>query len=168
MTLDGEKSLVDWPGLSKAVKDYKGDDLALDRYEHASINQKEQTVDKLVKSIVKYLSGAFSASYEEDALHAIIEATFTNLKEKKTESDFLSFGKTGGESNSAFQYRVIFAAPMENSTSYFYALVTTIKITADVSNESIFWGLKKTSTTNFGADIDGMELIVQKDYRYSR
>lgn len=166
LTVDGANSFVDWSGFSKAIKEYKGSDLALDRYEHTSINQQEQTVDTMVQSIVSYFADAFSASYEEKVLKAIITATFCNLKQKKSEGDFLSFGKTGGSNNQAFQYRLVFAVPMENSPSYFYALVTTIKVTADITEESSWWGLSSSTTKNFGVDIDAMELVVQKGYEY--
>lgn len=159
LKIDGGKSYMDWPGLSQAAKDYKGDDLAFDRYEHTSMNLGNSTVGTMVDRIVAYLRDTFNASYEEKEIKAVVEATFLNLETKKWMGGFLSFSTDEVANNLSYQYRVLFAVPIGNSPSHFYALVTTIKVTAD----ALEWG--KSSSRNVGVEIDGMELVVQKGYK---
>ena len=60
---------------------------------------------------------------------------------------------------------MLFSVPNPDLPDWFYTLVTTIKLEADIQNESSWWGLVSSSSQNFSADISAMELIVQKGFR---
>ncbi|KAF9466913.1 Volvatoxin A2 in monoclinic crystal [Collybia nuda] len=161
----GDEPNFDWPGFKNAVDHYPKDDLTLDKYNQSTINQQTQDVDSMVNKVATFLHDAFSAAVELDQLRAIILNTFTNLRES-SDSGFLQFSSSSEKHNSSWEYRVLFSVPFgQNAPSYFYSLVTTIKITADIVEESSWWGLSSSTKQNFGAQIDGMELVVKKGFK---
>ncbi|KAF8648165.1 hypothetical protein AX16_006376 [Volvariella volvacea WC 439] len=155
----------DWPGFKSAVDNYRGDDLTLDKYDQSRINQKEQSVGAMVDKVSQFLHDAFSASIDTTQLSAVILNTFTHLREESS-SGFLQFSSDTTKHNSSWEYRVLFAVPFSSGVpNYFYSLVTTIKITADIREQTGWWGLSSSTTKNFGVVIDAMQLVVVKGFR---
>ncbi|KAF8650646.1 hypothetical protein AX16_005144 [Volvariella volvacea WC 439] len=165
LKLEDDKAYFDWTNFKKAIDDYKGDDLSFDKYDRSTINQQEQEAKLMVDKIAKFLHDAFAASIDMSKLAAIILNTFTNL-ETESESGFLQFSKSSTKKNSSWEYRVLFSVPFgEHAPSYFYSLVTTILITADIEEKSGWWGLTSSTKKNFGVQIDALELVVKKGFR---
>ncbi|TFK50726.1 volvatoxin A2 precursor [Heliocybe sulcata] len=162
-----EKKWFDWEGFHNAINNYKGDDLTFDKYKSNKINQSEATVSTMVDKIVGFLKDALSVVLTEKdvlALKANIEATFTNLQEAK-ENGWADFSKSSSAENSSWEYRVLFAFPNPDLPSFFYSLVTTIKLEANIKEESSWWGLVSSTQKNFSSQIDAMELVVMKGFR---
>ncbi|KAF8800407.1 delta-endotoxin CytB [Phlegmacium glaucopus] len=160
----------DWPGFKKRVDDYSGGDLSFDAFKDTNISRTESTVSTMVDKIVAFLQDALSVALDEKALKqltATITATFTNLKESKSEG-WASFNRESSSNNSSWEYRLLFAIPMEDVPTFFYSLVTTIKLIADIHEESSWWGLKSSSSKNFSAEIMAMELVVEKNFKNPR
>ena len=167
LAIEQKKSWFDWPSFKSAVGDYKGDDLTFDEFDKDTIAQNEYTVDVMVDKIVDFLAKALSVVLDPTAivsLRAKVENTFTSLKEKSSDG-FLSFNKSTDGHNSSWEYRIQFAFPNPDLPNFFYSLVTTILLEADVVEESGWWGLTSSTSKNFSATIDAMELVVMKGFK---
>jgi hypothetical protein len=164
VTVTNEKKSFDWPGFKNAVNAYTGDDLTFDKFSENTIARQDATVSVMVDKIVQFLSQALSVVVDTDELAATIEATFTNLKEAKS-NGWADFNQSNEATNSSWEYRVLFALPNPDLDTFFYSLVTTIKLEADIDEESSWWGLVKSSKKNFSATIDAMELVVMQGFK---
>ncbi|KAM3457072.1 hypothetical protein MY5147_008952 [Beauveria neobassiana] len=167
LKLEKDKSWYDWKSFKQSLDQYKGDDLTFDKYKEVTIDQHERTVQIMVDQIVKYLVDVLSIALgaaEIKALTATIQATFTTLKEKSSHG-WLNFNKSSNGTNSSWEYRIQFAFPNPDIPDYFYALITTIKLEADITDESEWWGLVASSSKNFSAEIKAMELIVKEGFK---
>ncbi|KAI4527791.1 delta-endotoxin CytB [Schizophyllum commune] len=162
--VSNDKKAFDWGGFKNAVNGYKGDDLTFDKFKENTIARSDATVKVMVDKIVKFLLEALSVVIDAGELAATIEATFTNLKSAKS-NGWADFSKSSASSNSSWEYRILFAVPNAELEDFFYSLVTTIKLEADITEESSWWGLVSSSSKNFSATIDAMELVVQKGFR---
>ncbi|EPQ55391.1 delta-endotoxin CytB [Gloeophyllum trabeum ATCC 11539] len=162
-----EQKWFDWDGFHTAINGYKGDDLTFDKFKSNKINQSTATVSTMVDKIVTFMRDALSVvllDKDVTALKANIEATFTNLKEAK-DKGWADFSKSSSAENSSWEYRVLFAFPNPDLEDFFYSLVTTIKLEADITEESSWWGLTSSTSRNFSSAIDAMELVVMKGFR---
>ena len=139
----------------------------MDKFQSNTIAQQTVSVKDMASKIVGFLKVALSvdlAQRDVDALVKEVEATFTGLKEAKA-NGWADFTKFYSGNNSSWQYRVQFAFPNPDLPDYFYSLVTTIRLQADILEESSWWGLQSSSRHNFSASIDAMELIVMKGFK---
>ncbi|KAJ4491184.1 volvatoxin A2 precursor [Lentinula edodes] len=156
-----------WDEFLASINSYKGDDLTFDKYQNNTINQQTATVSVMVGKIVDFLSVVLSVALSEkdiDALTKNIQTTFTNLKEAK-DHGWADFSTSSTSSNSSWEYRVLFAFPNPDLPDFFYSLVTTIKLEADINEETSWWGLENNTEKNFSATIDGMELVVMQGFK---
>ncbi|KAF8641983.1 hypothetical protein AX16_009763 [Volvariella volvacea WC 439] len=129
------------------------------------ITQKTQSVSTLCASISSWLGSSFNVSLDTRQLSAIIENVFTNLKEVSNSSGFLSFDSKRELANSAWEYRVLFALSDPKDPNRFQVLVVTITIWANIVEKTSWWGLSKSTVKNFGADIVGVVLGVEKGFK---
>ncbi|KAK4224108.1 delta-endotoxin CytB [Podospora fimiseda] len=162
-----DKRWFDWGGFKASIDGYKGDDLIFDKFKSTIIANRESTVSTMVEKIVKFLVEALSVVMDEGdikALTSTIEATFTNLKEKSS-NGFLDFNKPNDRNNSSWKYRIQFAFPNPDLPDYFFSLVSTIKLEANVSSESEWWGLSSSSSRNFSTAINAIKLVMAKDFK---
>ena len=162
--LDQENKKFDWVSFKKAVDNIHSDNLTFDDYKNVTINQSESTVDLMVSKIVQFLSEAFGAIIDPKEFATTVLTTFTNLK-VKSDAGFANFSKSSDGSNTSFTYRIVFAIANKMVPTDFYSLVTTIKLTADIHEKSGWFGLTHSSSKNFSAEIDAMELVVAKDFQ---
>ena len=160
--LNQENKSFDWKSFKAAIDDYDGVDLTFDKYKNQTINQSTSTVDTMVTKIAQFLIDALGAVIDQQELTATILATFTNLK-VNSESGFADYSKDA--SNTSFTYRIVFAIANKNIPSDFYSLVTTIKLTADIHEKSGWFGLTHSSSQNFAAEIDALELVVSEGFK---
>jgi hypothetical protein len=93
-----------------------------------------------------------------------IETTFTRLETAHREG-FASFSKETTGHNSSWEYRIVFAFPNPGDDQDFYSLVTTIYLTADIADESAWWGIQSSTSHNFGAKVTAMQLVVTKGFK---
>ncbi|KZV60099.1 delta-endotoxin CytB [Peniophora sp. CONT] len=164
VVITSDNKSFDWAAFKNSINSYTGDDLTFDKYKHTTIARSEATVKVMVDKIVKFLLDALSVVIDTVELAATIEATFTNLKTAKS-NGWADWSKSSTSSNSSWEYRILFAVPNPDLTEFFYSLVTTIKLEADIEEESSWWGLVSSSSKNFSATIDAMELVVMKGFR---
>jgi len=163
---------LNWEDLTTRVNNYSGDDLAFDKLKNNTISTGSQTVQVMVDKIVTFLKDALSiilAADEVKALAANILTAFTDLKDTESH-DWASWSSEEHQTNSSWEYRLLYSVPMKDSNGqidpdYFYTLVTTTTLTADITTKSDWWGLDKTITKNFSAEISAMELIVKKGFK---
>jgi hypothetical protein len=163
---DGRKSFS-WPDFQQAVSEYPGDDLAIDKFQNNGLHPGEKTVSTVVDQIVDFLRvavGVFLSAADIEALKGTIEIAFTNLREMSSRG-FVDFKQSNGGPNSSLEYRIQIAFPNPDLPDYFYSLVTTIKLEANISDESEWWELSRDSSKNFSATIGAMRLIVTKGFR---
>ncbi|KAI0827133.1 delta-endotoxin CytB [Trametes gibbosa] len=159
-----DKKAFDWAAFKNSVNAYKGDDLTFDKFKESTIARSDATVKVMVDKIVKFLLEALAVVIDAGELAATIEATFTNLKSAKS-NGWADFNKSSTSSNSSWEYRIMFAVPNPDLADFFYSLVTTIKLEANIQEESSWWGLVSSSSKNFSAIIDAMELVVTKGFK---
>ncbi|KAJ3878657.1 delta-endotoxin CytB [Lentinula edodes] len=162
-----EPKTFHWDQFLDGINSYKGDDLTFDKYQNNTINQQSATVSIMVDKIVDFLRVVLSVALSEEDISALsknIETTFTNLKEAK-DNGWADFSTSSSSSNSSWEYRVLFAFPNPDLPDFFYSLVTTIKLEADIQEESSWWGLESSTRKNFAATIDAMELVVLKGFK---
>lgn len=164
LKIEEVKKSFDWPGFKNGVSNYKGDDLTFDVFSETTINQGTVSVQSMVKKIVDFLAKALAVTIDTEALAATIEATFTNLKSAKS-NGWADFSSSSHQSNSSWEYRIQFAVPNQDLTDFFWSLVTTIKLEADIQEESSWWGLQSSTEKNFSATIDAMRLVVMKGFK---
>ncbi|GAW06465.1 volvatoxin A2 precursor [Lentinula edodes] len=139
-----EPKTFHWDQFLDGINNYKGDDLTFDKYQNNTINQQSATVSIMVDKIVDFLRVVLSVALSEEDISALsknIETTFTNLKEAK-DNGWADFSTSSSSSNSSWEYRVLFAFPNPDLPNFFYSLVTTIKLEADIQEESSWWGLE--------------------------
>nr|QJI08286.1 delta-endotoxin [Beauveria bassiana] len=167
LKLDLKDKWYDWKSFKQSLDQYKGEDLTFDKYKEVTIDQHERTVKIMVDQIVNYLVDVLSITlgrHEIKALTATIQATFTTLKEKSSHG-WLNFNKSSNHHNSSWEYRIQFAFPNPDIPDYFYALITTIKLEADITDESEWWGLGFFTKKSFSAEIHSMELVVKEGFK---
>lgn len=162
--VEDQKKWFDWPEFKAAIDNYKGDDLTFDKFKNTTITRSEAKVTVIVDKIVKFLLDALSVSIDVKELAATIEATFTNLKQAKS-NGWANWSTSNVETNSSWEYRIAFAVPNPDLAEYFYTLVTTIKLEADIRDETGWFGLTSSSSKNFSTIIDAMELVVAKGFK---
>jgi len=159
------KGRFNWPKFKEAINNYRGSDFAINGFNQSAIHQQTQEAQVMVEKVAKFLIDAFSASMDMTRLAAQILNTFTHLKER-SDSSFLQFSSNKEKRNSSYEYRILFTVPFtgDDDSTYFYSLVTTITITADIMEESGWWGLTSSMSKNFGVQITAMEFVVKKGF----
>lgn len=160
--LNTKTNEFNWTDFKQAIDDYPDADLTFDKFKNTTINQSVATVETMVQKIAKFLLDTMSAVISEKDLKETIEATFTDLKKKSDEG--FGYYKSEG-SNSSFTYRIIFSIPNQKIHTDFYSLVTTITLKADISDKSSWFGLNKSSSKNFSAEISALELVVTEGFK---
>ncbi|KAF8641982.1 hypothetical protein AX16_009762 [Volvariella volvacea WC 439] len=161
LRLQDDGKHFDWPTFFAACEGYKGDGLSLIKSDKTEVQQSEQTVGTIIKKIAEWLHNSYQMTMDLSSLEAIIKSTFTNLKTVSQDSGFLQFNSHKQQSNSSWEYRVVFGVPAPGRPM-FHALVTTIYIWADVTEESSWWGLEESTEKSFGVKIVGLELEITK------
>jgi len=162
--LDTDTNKFDWTNFKKAIDNYSGEDLTFDLYKNTTINQSSATVKVMTDKIVAFLRDALRVLIDATELAATIEATFLNLKEA-SEKGWANFSSSSSSQNSSYTYRVQFSFPNPNLPSDFYSLVSTIKLEANIKEESGWWGLTSSTEKNFAAIIDGLRLVVTEGFK---
>ncbi|KAF8641980.1 hypothetical protein AX16_009760 [Volvariella volvacea WC 439] len=127
--------------------------------------QHTQSVSTLCNNVSSWLGSNFNVSIDTRQLYAIIENVFTNLKEVSNSSGFLDFDSERELANSAWEYRVLFALSDPNNPDRFQVLVVTITVWANIVEKTSWWGLSSSTEKNFGADVIGVVLGVEKGFR---
>jgi len=117
----------------------------------------------MVDAIVGYLYRAYSVYLDVKEVTATVLATFTHLKTASS-SGWADFSKSIHETNSSYEYRVLFDV-RSNFPDTFWSIVTTIKLTADIETESAWWGLESSSTQKFSAEIETAQLFIRKGFK---
>jgi hypothetical protein len=161
----GEKKDFKWKEFHEAIDNYTGDELTFDKFQENHINQSQSTVDTMVEKITGFLMASLKVVLTEEektALRKNVETTFLDIK-TISQTGFSSWSSHG--SNSSWEYRLLFAFSDKRAPDDFYALVTTLRLTADISNEASWFGLSKSSSNNFGCDISAMRLVVTKGFK---
>ncbi|QPC73203.1 hypothetical protein HYE68_003955 [Fusarium pseudograminearum] len=120
-------------------------------------------VHRIVESFIENFK-IFGHENVTTLLQTTIEKAFTNLDEESS-NEFLDFSKSAGGKGSFWEYRVQIAVPNPSSSSSFHSLITTIKLEADVSGMSDWWGLTGSSTMNFSATMNGMKFEVEEGFK---
>jgi len=162
--LDPDSKKFDWTNFKKAIDNYSGEDLTFDLFKNTTINQTTATVGIMVEKIVAFLRDALKVLIDATELKATIEATFLNLKQA-SEKGWADFSKSSSSQNSSYTYRVQFAWANPNIPTDFYCMVSTIKLEANIKEESGWWGLTSSTEKNFAAIIDGLRLVVTEGYK---
>nr|QJI08300.1 delta-endotoxin [Beauveria bassiana] len=167
LKLETEGIRFDWTSFKQSLDQNASGDITFDKYKEVTIDQHERTVKIMVDQIVSFLVDVLSVTpsrHELKALNKTIQATFTTLKEKSSHG-WLNFSSTTDHHNSSWEYRIQFAFPNPDIPDYFYALITTIKLEADITDESEWWGLVFFTKKSFSAEIHSMELIVKEGFK---
>ena len=159
--LDNGTNKFDWVAFKKAIDDSKYANLTFDKYKNETINQAEATVDTMVSKIVDFFNNALDAVVDPKELAATISTTFTSLK-MKSESGFGYYTQDG--ENSSFTYHIIFSVASKHLPSEFFSLVTTIKLNANIHEESGWYNITNSTSKNFSAEINAMELTVTEGF----
>ncbi|KAM5534739.1 hypothetical protein V8D89_011603 [Ganoderma adspersum] len=155
-----------WGGFKDAIVAHPGTDLAFDKLQSTSITNQTASVDDMSSKIAQFLVDTFALrSNNTDGLKAQINSAFNNL-DKKEKSGWFSSYKNEGH-GSSWEYRIVFALPNPDHADWFYSVVSTIKLTADILETQGWFGLTSESRHNFTADITAMELVVNKSYAYT-
>lgn len=122
----------------------------------SSANVNKQRFAKIVQKIVRFLNSV--EWLDTKSLTDAITSTFTNLQ-VKGQSGPPQFSKLP-ENKSSWEYRFVVFAPMGTSTSYFYSTVVTIRITADIVEESSWWNLEASTSKAFSSNTSAVNLVV--------
>ncbi|PIL27508.1 transporter [Ganoderma sinense ZZ0214-1] len=141
-----------WGGFKDAVVAHPGTDLAFDKLQATSITNQTASVDDMASKIAQFLVDTFALKANNtDGLRAQINSA--------------SYHNEGH--GSSWEYRIVFALPNPDHADWFYSVVSTIKLTADILETRGWFGLTSESKHNFTADITAMELVVNKSYAYT-
>ncbi|PIL27518.1 transporter [Ganoderma sinense ZZ0214-1] len=155
-----------WGGFKDAVVAHPGTNLAFDKLQATSITNQTASVDDMASKIAQFLVDTFALKANNtDGLRAQINSAFNNLEKKENSGWFSSYHNEGH--GSSWEYRIVFALPNPDHADWFYSVVSTIKLTADILETRGWFGLTSESKHNFTADITAMELVVNKSYAYT-
>lgn len=125
-TSSNQVASLDWTGFKSAIDNYKGDNLAFDKFKVATITRNEITVKIMVDKVIGFIQQALSVTIAVTELTTTIEATFTDLKSAKAKG-WADFSQSSTSGNSYWEYRAHFALPNPDLAEWFYSLVATIK-----------------------------------------
>ncbi|KAF9258011.1 delta-endotoxin CytB [Marasmius fiardii PR-910] len=180
----------DWDSFIQAISRYAGDDLVLvaieDRQPMSSDSSSGRylfkiasndpsalprapplgipiPVTEIVDWIAYIITSVVGMPFDRPPVHAIVENAFTNLK-WATESGFADFHSSSTGTNSSYEYRVQFAAPIGGSSDLFLSFVSTLALEADIKTESSWWGLTSSTEAKFVARIVGIKVRVTKGF----
>lgn len=154
----------DWSGFKAGVDSFKGEGLTFMSFKNTSIVVNQATVEVMVNRIAEFLLEALSIVVDVKELAATIKATFTDLK-TANEKGWASFSKSSSAENTSWEYRIMFAFTNPDLADYFSSLVTTIRLEANIKEEEGWWGLTSSSSKNFSAIIDAMELVANSTFK---
>ncbi|KAG7446930.1 delta-endotoxin CytB [Guyanagaster necrorhizus] len=153
-----------WSDFKAALNHHPNGEITFDLFKTDVTSRTDPTaVSMIVREVAYLLFGVLQTEIDLHDLAKITETTFTHLKEKK-EKGFADFSKNSSEGNSSWEYRAVFAIPLYGLSTYFYILVTTMRIKADVENEES-WDLRDSTPKNFSATIDLMRFIVAEGFK---
>jgi len=105
-------------------------------------------------------------------LAATLETTYTNLEERSSR-DFLDFRKSGDGHHSSWEYRIQFSFPNPDPSpdphvpKYFYTLITTILLKANIVEKTGWWDLRGDTKKNFSTTVETMELVIKEGFEDS-
>ncbi|CUA74235.1 hypothetical protein RSOLAG22IIIB_05464 [Rhizoctonia solani] len=160
--LDVQSQRFNWSAYKDAIDARPDTNLVIEQYENNTIAQQDNTVEIMVDKIGDFLKRIAGAVFDRDAMVERVTNAFTSLKEQE-ENGFAWYEKKGN--NTSFTYRILFAVPNEHIKEDFYALVSTIKLEADILDKSTWFGLVKTSRHNFSAEVDTMKLACNENFQ---
>ncbi|KAF9256853.1 delta-endotoxin CytB [Marasmius fiardii PR-910] len=165
-----EPNSFKWPKFMDNLSAYEGDDLVLSKYQNNTIGQGESTLQTIIAQIVAILQSASSVPFTPEdtaSISKLVEGAFTDLKAAKDKgiADFKSpsFGNT-----SCWAYRVEFSFDNADLEEYFYTVLATIKLEADIREESEWLKLSGSVKKKFVVEVDAMELLVRSGFKNPR
>ncbi|KAF9258003.1 delta-endotoxin CytB, partial [Marasmius fiardii PR-910] len=158
-----DRRWYDWDSFLQAILRYGGDDLVIVPIEDPPPTNIPIPVTEIVDWIAYIITSVVGMPFDRPPVHAIVENAFTNLK-WATESGFADFISSSTGTNSSYEYRVQFAAPIGGSSNLFLSFVSTLALEADIKTESSWWGLTSSTKARFVARIVGIKVRVTKGF----
>ncbi|KAF8598886.1 delta-endotoxin CytB [Ceratobasidium sp. AG-I] len=162
--LDRDSSKFDRSKFKRAVDNYDGDDLIINKYQNSTIHGGTSTVTQLVDKIVAFLQQALGIQVDMTKLAGTMEETLLHLKEASDKGS-ATFAPTEEPGKTSYSYRLLISFRQGGLPTDFYATVTTITIKADIVEEKEWNSLQKTTKKDFSAAIDGLQLVVGETFK---
>lgn len=158
----------DWKSFKYAVDRYDGDELVFDKYNNRNISPQESTIDNVAGTYADFLFQTFKPSIQREDLTESLLDTFTNLRWAK-ENGWASFvppeaGTKTGEPQSFWELRMIIMSPSLQLPTDFHAVLTTMKLGANIKDEADWYNLDHRTQKKFSYLVTAMNLVVTKGF----
>ncbi|KAK1218416.1 hypothetical protein PQX77_018880 [Marasmius sp. AFHP31] len=180
----GNPNWFDWESFLQAVLRYNGSDLLLLRPNQArgqgeliKGDSGEPThglpvyrgnvaipLTQIVDWIAQFITTVVGMPINRNEIFTKVEYGFTNLQWASSRG-FASFRTSSVGTNSSWEYRITFEAPLPGGGDRFLSFVSTLELAADIRTESSWWGLVSTTRARFTARITGLKFQVTKGFR---
>ncbi|CAE6486971.1 unnamed protein product [Rhizoctonia solani] len=159
--LDMESQEFRWTSYKEAIDNRPDVEMVIEQYDSNRVVSQEQTVEVMVNKIADCMMKIVSVVIDKEVLAGILLDAYTSLAQKE-DSGCACYNKDG--SDTAFTYRLLLVGVNQNIPDDFHAVVATIKMGADIQDKESWFGLDKSSSQNFSAEVNSMRLAVTKNF----
>ncbi|KAF8604056.1 hypothetical protein BDV93DRAFT_522865 [Ceratobasidium sp. AG-I] len=159
----------DWKSFKYAIDRYDGEELVFDKYNNRNISPQESTLDSVTGTYADFLFQTFKPPIQREELTQSLLNTITDLRWAK-ENGWASFvpaepGMKTDEPQSFWELRLFIMSPSPQLPSDFCAVLTTIKIGANLKDEADWYNLDRQTSKKFSYLATAMNLVVTKGFR---
>lgn len=183
------KGSLDWISFKKALDKYDGDELVFDKYKNRSASPQEVTIKAIEEKFLDYLTEVFKPPVQRAELQEFVSQTLTQLEwaqehgwatyfpptpttepTQQTQQSFLAKltskpPKAVKDPRSSWEIRMILFTPSARIPTDFRALVTTFKLSANISDQEDWYDLKSDTVKKFSYDATGYDLVVSQGFK---
>lgn len=166
--IENDKREFHWRLFSNTINQYQASELTQSKFKSAKIKRGDATVEVMSSRVIDFFTSVLSVRVDDEMeknIYGTIRETFSDLQGQRTKN-FASFSNSSVGNNVSWEYRLLYAVAMSDCDDYFYAIVMTVRVEANVEDRESWWGLVHSSSKDFSATIDTMELEVAKNFKY--
>ncbi|KAF9258002.1 delta-endotoxin CytB [Marasmius fiardii PR-910] len=164
--LNGPKSFK-WPKFMDSLTAYPDVDLTLSKYQDTTLGPEEITLREVAHQSVQSLQASSSTVLTREDIEAIskvVEGAFTDLKTTKDKGN-ADFSQSSSGVTSTWEYRIELSFPNPDLDEFFYSILATIKLEANIREESEWYRMTSSEKKVFRIEMDGMELMVMDGFK---
>ena len=167
----GETRTFDWSSFKDSVDNRNSTDLTFDKFDNQNIHQSDSSVEAISNKVADYLYDALQVrvTANREELATKISSMFMD-PEQKSKEGCLTFSESKDGMSRKWEYRFAFADSKGDAADYFATTLSTINLSEKIETKEPGWfppGRPKGTSKDFSASINAMQLVVQKDFKYT-
>ncbi|KAK7032358.1 hypothetical protein VNI00_013106 [Paramarasmius palmivorus] len=168
LRLNDDEERYDWEGFKSALDLSADVKLTLLQAAHSTVKRGEEVrwADLLGDKVLNVLRsdlGAVLSSSLANSIKGKVKSTFQSVQPKEYSVGWTMISYTKEAYNTKWEWRVMFDCPSADE-NYFYTVFMTMRMTTNVKEQSILWGLIYSKEDETLVEIRAARLCVQKGY----